>query len=112
MNPELSSQLDQIEAEMKRIGFWQENPPDLAAKFASGEMRTYLDAPSFELWLQTIFLPNARRAVENNSFPRDSQVGLMAMRQWDYQTSLPEAQTLIRLLSQFDDLVRRENRGE
>src|ERR1700722_2725274 len=106
MNGELSQKLDQVEAEMKRIGYWQENPPDLPAKFASGEMRSYLDAPSFELWLQTIFLPNARHAVRTDTLPADSQVGLMAMRQYDYHSSIPEAHGLMRLLSEFDELIR------
>ena len=92
---------------MKRIGYWQENPPDLQSKFASGEMRSYLDAPSFELWLQTIFLPNARHRVQSDDLPSDSQVGLMALRQYDYHSSIPEAHPLMQLLNEFDDLIRK-----
>jgi uncharacterized protein YqcC (DUF446 family) len=55
MSSALLDKLNQVEAEMKRIGYWQENPPDLRAKYASGEMRSYLDAPSFELWLSDHF---------------------------------------------------------
>jgi uncharacterized protein YqcC (DUF446 family) len=110
MSSELLDKLDQVEAEMKRIGYWQENPPDLPAKYASGEMHSYLDAPSFELWLQTIFLPNARRAVQTDKLPADSQVGLMAMRQYDYHSSIPEAHPLMNLLNEFDDLVRKHKR--
>ena len=110
MNSPISQKLDQIEAEMKRIGYWDNNPPDFQAKFASGEMNTYLDAPSFELWLQTIFLPNARDAVETNILPSDSQVGLMALRQYDYHSSIPEAQTLLTLLNEFDELVRKHKK--
>jgi uncharacterized protein YqcC (DUF446 family) len=106
----MTQKLDQIEAEMKRIGYWQESPPDLQAKAARGELRSYLDAPSFELWLQTIFLPNARRAVETDTLPADSQIGLMAMRQWDYHSSVPEAHGLMKLLYEFDELVRRHKR--
>ena len=107
MSPALSQKLDQIEAEMKRIGYWQESPPDLQAKAVRGELRSYLDAPSFESWLQTIFLPNARRAVETDSLPADSQVGVIAMRQYDYHSSVSEAHGLMRLLCDFDELVRR-----
>jgi uncharacterized protein YqcC (DUF446 family) len=74
----LDSKLDEIEAEMKKVGFWSENPPDLQAQYSIGRMRSYLDAPSFELWLQCIFLPNARRAVQTKSLPKDSEVGVMA----------------------------------
>jgi uncharacterized protein YqcC (DUF446 family) len=94
--------LDAIEAEMRNIGFWAENPPDL-----SGDAPiTFVDAPSFEHWLQTVFLPNARAAVAADALPTDSQVGLMAMRQYDYHTHVPAAQTLLRLLCEFDALVR------
>lgn len=103
----LELKLDEIEAEMKKIGFWTENPPDIRAKYASGEMRTYLDAPSFELWLQCTFLPNARRAVQTRSLPRDSQVGVMAMRQYDYHSIVPEALRLVELLHEFDRMVKR-----
>src|SRR5438045_3002013 len=65
----LARQLDAIEAEMRRIGFWSADPPDLLAKFASGEMKSYLDAPSFELWLQQVFLPNARKAAAEADLP-------------------------------------------
>jgi len=105
MDP-LQLKLNEIEGEMKKIGFWQENPPDLQAKFASGEMRTYLDAPSFELWLQCIFLPNARRAVQAKALPKDSQVGVMAMRQYDYHSIVPQALKLVSLLHEFDGLIK------
>ena len=80
--------------------------PDLQAALARGEITSFLDAPSFELWLQCIFLPNARSAIDTNSLPDDSQVGLMAMRQYDYHSSMPEAQPLVNLLHEFDGLVK------
>lgn len=101
----IGRKLDEVEAEMKRIGFWSADPPDLQAAVAQGRMRSFLDAPSFELWLQQIFLPNARKAVADASLPAQSQVGVMAMRQYDYQSTVPEAQTLLELLSTFDELV-------
>ncbi len=96
----LTHQLDKIEAEMKRLGYWRDG---LSA--ASWQGSSYLDAPSFEWWLQNVFLPNARRAVQTGKLPADSQVGLMAMRQYDYHSSVPEAHGLMRLLSGFDELV-------
>ena len=104
-NP-LDLKLDEIEAEMRKIGFWAENPPDLLEQYSSGKMRTYLDAPAFELWLQCVFLPNARRAVATQSLPRDSNVGVMAMRQYDYHSIVPEALRLVSLLHEFDRLAK------
>jgi uncharacterized protein YqcC (DUF446 family) len=94
----VSQKLDAIEAEMKRIGFWSADPPDF-------EVRDFSEAPSFELWLQCIFLPNARRAALEKKFPRRSEVGLMAMRQYDYHSFVEEAQNLKRLLEEFDAIV-------
>lgn len=90
--------LDKIEAEMKKIGFWQENP-------SSVNVDNYLQAPSFELWLQCVFLPNARKAAQTSTYPNSSQVGLMAMRQYDYHSRVEEASNLVSLLHDFDKLV-------
>ena len=99
------AKLDAIEAEMKRIGYWSKNPPDLRRHYRAGKLKTFLDAPSFELWLQCVFLPNARDAAKSGEFPKRSDVGVMAMRQYDYHESVPEAQGLRRLLAEFDDIV-------
>ena len=101
------AKLDAIEAEMKRIGFWSDDPRDLQARIESGELRSFLDAPSFELWLQCVFLPNAREAARSNKFPEKSQVGLMAMRQYDYHSHVAKAQQLLSLLGEFDRIVEK-----
>jgi len=67
--------LDKIEGEMKRAGMWSENPPPMPP------LKSYLDAPSFELWLQCVFLGRAREAVSLDEFPEDSQVSRMAQQQ-------------------------------
>jgi uncharacterized protein YqcC (DUF446 family) len=99
---ELGELLDRIEAQMRAIGFWTDNPPDLIAQYDRGELRSYLDAPTFELWLQCVFIPRARAAIRDNAFPSGSQVGGIAMRQYDYHSYVPEAQELLRLLHEFD----------
>ena len=92
------AKLDEIEEEMRRIGYWAQKPPQFSVE-------SYLDAPSFELWLQCIFMPNAREAAAEDSYPRQSQVGVMAMRQYDYHSHIEEAQTLLRLLGEFDRII-------
>ncbi len=94
----VSKKLDEIETEMKNINCWSNNPP----KF---EIRHYLDAPSFELWLQCVFLPNARKAVTNKKYPKKSQVGLMAMKQYNYHSYVEKAQILLKLLYEFDEII-------
>ncbi len=98
------TKLAEIEAEMRRIGFWSDVPE------TSGEAapKTFTDAPGFEHWLQVVFLPNARSELEAGRLHPQSAVGLMAMRQYDYHSYVPEAETLCRLLGEFDRL----NAGE
>jgi len=104
-HPEILNKLDEIEAEMRRIGYWLETPPDLQAAVREGKLRNYLDAPTFESWLQALFLPNARAAAKEDTLPSSSQVGLIAMRQYDYHSHVSKAQNLLRLLREFDELV-------
>jgi uncharacterized protein YqcC (DUF446 family) len=106
----VAAKLDAIEAEMKRIGYWALDPPDLLAEVARGRIKSYLDAPSFELWLQCILLPRAREAIATGVFPAESQVGLMAFRQYDYHEHVPEAQPLLGLLNELDALIGRAER--
>jgi len=95
------SKLDEIEAEMKRINLWSEIPP-------SFKVTSYLEAPSFELWLQCVFMQHAREAAREGKYPQKSQVGLMAMRQYDYHSYIEKAQSLLHLLRQFDIIIEDE----
>ena len=108
---EIGHQLDLIESEMKRIGFWSADAPDLQAKFATGEMKSFIDAPSFELWLQQVFIPNARDGVARDELPMEIQVGLAALHQYEYHSCVPAAQKLLSLLNDFDDMVERYGRS-
>lgn len=95
----LLQQLDDIEAEMKSIGYWS------SKEVPESEQKT------FEHWLQFKFLPVARHRIERADIPKDSQVGVMAMRKYDYHSYVPEAQQLFLLLSAFDGLVREHKKG-
>jgi uncharacterized protein YqcC (DUF446 family) len=97
----VASKIDAIEAEMKRIGYWQDTPLDPAqydfrAAFAG-------DTMAFPQWLQFIFIPNVRRIVnERGTFPPSSQVGAYAVREFD--TYGAEVSNLTTLLAEFDQL--------
>ncbi|MCB9224360.1 MAG: YqcC family protein [Crocinitomicaceae bacterium] len=90
--------LDAIEAEMKRIGFWNPEVTEL-------NVNHYLEAPTFELWLQCTLIPNARKAAQTGEYPANSEVGQMAFRQYDYMSPIPEAAQLLQMLYEFDKLV-------
>ncbi len=100
--------LDEIEAELKKIGFWDDrlDSEDLRNKFVNGEIESWLDL-IFSHYLQAIFLADAREAVEQSDLPRESLVSVRAAREYEYWGVVPEAQGLIELLSQFDCLIEK-----
>lgn len=90
---------DRIEAEMQRIGLWQNQP--LRPEQMDFKQAFAMDTMTFSQWLQFIFLPRVREAVEANDFPGSSSVGAQAVREFDGFT---EADQLVTLLSEFDAL--------
>jgi uncharacterized protein YqcC (DUF446 family) len=96
----IMAKLDEVEAELGAIGYWSDGP-------APETTGTFLDMP-FETWLQFVFLPKAREWLDGGAPPKRSQVGLMAMRQYDFHTTVDEALGLVRLLNQFDELAEME----
>jgi len=90
---------DDIEAEMRRIGFWQSEP--LRPEQLEFTQAFAMDTMTYAQWLQFIFLPRVREAVASNQFPSSSSVGTQAVREFD---GAPDAGRLVTLLSEFDGL--------
>jgi uncharacterized protein YqcC (DUF446 family) len=80
-------QLDLVEAELRRLGWWLDQPDPPPERDPS----TLYAGLSFPQWLQYEFLPRARLTVGDNSPPTSSMVGVMAMRQYDYHSIVEEA---------------------
>ena len=99
LQQDASRYADQIEAELRRIGFWQNQP--LRPEQMAFKQAFAMDTMTFSQWLQFIFLPRVREAVATNSFPKSSSVGAQAVREFDGD---PEADQLVTLLSEFDGL--------
>ena len=96
-DPELVlAKLDEIEAEMRAIGFWRDKPSSDDPGFAVGPL---------EEWLQFVFLPLAREKIRAREWPEKSQVGVRAMREWDYHSTLEKALRLVTLCHEFDALA-------
>ena len=103
--------IDAIEAEMKRIGYWQSEPLDpdqydFERAFAMDTMAfSQWNNPRLLVgWLQFIFIPRVREVVVNQGkFPEQSMVAAQAVREFD---GAPEASDLVRLLSEFDALFK------
>jgi len=84
----------EIETEMQQIGLWQSEPlkPEQYQFHAAFAM-------SFGQWLQFVFIPKVKEAVQASQFPTKSQVGVQAVREFD---TLPAASHLVTLLCEFD----------
>jgi len=95
--------LSEIEAEMKRIGYWSLEPlPEEAYEF---QQAFAMDTMAFSHWLQFILVPRVRLIIEQKgSFPSESMVAVQAVREFDGDST---ASGLVALLSEFDDLFRR-----
>jgi uncharacterized protein YqcC (DUF446 family) len=103
------AKLDEIEREMKRIGFWDESLDaaqvrQQAMDYAVRQGKSPVGTMPFEHWLQAVFIPNARRAAQEKTLPAFSQVSVMAMRQYDYHSHAAEAERLLQLFGEFDAL--------
>ncbi len=92
---------DEIEAELKRLARWSQNPladeafEDMGA-FGSNTM-------SFENWLQFVLIPRIREIVEaKDDFPPGSHLAPYAIRYFDGDY---DADPLRELLYQLDELI-------
>ena len=97
----VAAKLDEIEAEMKHIGMWQEQPlrpEQYAFTRAFGG-----DTMAFDQWLQFVLVPRAREIISTRgSFPPFSEVSPQAAREFD--THPLDTSRLQTLLYEFDRL--------
>lgn len=97
----VAAKLDEIEAEMRRIGMWQDQPlpPERYAftrAFAG-------DTMAFDQWLQFVLVPRVREIVAaRGRFPPYSEVAAQAAREFD--THPLDTSRLQTLLYEFDRL--------
>ena len=94
------AKIAEIEAEMRRIGMWQDQPiahGQLDVKAAFGA-----DKISFDQWLQFVFVPRVNEIVAvGGQFPSTSQVAAQAHREWDNRDNVD---VLLKLLRDFDGI--------
>ena len=60
--------------------------------------------PSFRVWVQTLFLPNARAAATEGRLPARSQASEIVRRQYAREAGVVEARKLVDLIGEFDQL--------
>lgn len=107
MQERVQAKIDEIEQEMKRIGYWQSDP--LQPEQYEFRSAFAMDTMAFSQWLQFIFIPRVKSMIETGEkFPPDSHNGAQAVREFDGDD---EAQRLASLLSEFDEIIRQGSRG-
>ncbi len=95
----IARQADAIEAEMRRIGLWQDMP--LKPEQYQFQRAFAGDTMAFPQWLQFIFLPRVRDIIaKHGQFPASSQVAAYAIREFD--TYPQDTSRLHQLLYDFD----------
>ena len=101
--PPVAHAIDEIEAEIKRIGYWSAEPlPEAAYQFKAAFA---MDTMAFVQWLQFIFITRVRDIIaKREAFPSQSMVGVQAMREFDGDE---KASKLVSLLCRFDELFSR-----
>jgi uncharacterized protein YqcC (DUF446 family) len=91
-----------LTAELQRLGWWPEGVPDDAPAVEVDGPFGQPDLP-FAHWLALVLVPRLREvAAGATEPPGQSMVGAQAVREFD---GVPEADQLIRLLSDLDALV-------
>jgi hypothetical protein len=95
MHEDLLAKLDEIEAEMKRLGIWR-----------GAENYKLISSPLFDRWLQRSFFPHIRAQIGRDELPSKEQVALLALPHRDSRyPKLATAAHLRDLISQFERLV-------
>ena len=92
--------VEEIKAEMHRIGYWdiQEPAPEAYENMGAFGMNTM----AFAQWLRYVFVPRIEGLLESDGpWPYNSSVGVHAVREFD---GVYEAADLASLLCQFDGL--------
>jgi uncharacterized protein YqcC (DUF446 family) len=78
----VAKKLDEIEAEMKRIGLWQSDP--LPSEKYEFKAAFGADAMSIDQWLQFVFIPRVREIIATDQpFPPSSSVAPKVLREFD-----------------------------
>jgi uncharacterized protein YqcC (DUF446 family) len=104
---QLADLLLEIEAEMRRIGLWEPQPPPPQA--LTSLIPFCHDTLRFEQWLQWVLLPKVKQIVESDEeCPSSSDITPLAEHRFG---QLPQqTAALLQLLERFDKQINREGR--
>lgn len=95
-----------IEAEMRRLGLWEQQPP--VEEALASLMPFCHDTLQLEQWLQWVFLPKMKQVLQTGEdFPSSSEIEPLAEFRF---SQLPQpTDRLLELIGQFDKLINSTN---
>lgn len=97
-----------IEQEMRRIGLWDDTRPSQEA--LESLVPFCYDTLKFEQWLQWVFLPKMKLALEQQiDFPASSNIATLAEMCFQALANT-DTKRLLELLGQFDDTINAASR--
>jgi uncharacterized protein YqcC (DUF446 family) len=95
----------ELEAEMRALGWWEEERPSATA--LASQQPFCVDQLAFEQWLQWIFLPRMKAIVEaGQPLPTQSAIFVYAEECLRHHGS--QSAHLLALIKRFDELVTLE----
>jgi uncharacterized protein YqcC (DUF446 family) len=95
---------DDIEAEMRRLGIWSDQPPTDEDVLADGGAFGQRNV-AFVTWVQVVLVARLRAVAAGDlDPPTSSMVGTQAIREWD---GVPEYEQLSSLLARVDGTILR-----
>ena len=98
----LALAVDEVEAELRRMGWWQDTPPE--PERMQFRQPFAMDTLAFSQWLQFVFVPAARSMIAGErALPPSSMLAPHAVREYDGQEE--ETWQLCNLLRRVDAAV-------
>lgn len=103
-----ADQLLAIEQEMRRIGLWEKTAP--AEQALKSLVPFCYDTLKFDQWLQWVFLPKMKQALEQQiDFPTSSNIATLAEMCFQEMANR-DTRRLLELLTQFDETINAASR--
>jgi uncharacterized protein YqcC (DUF446 family) len=100
--PQVAGQLLQIEADLRRLGWWSQSSP--GADALASQAPFCVDTLDFAEWLQWVFLPRMHLIIEQD-LPLPSTSGICEMAEVRFSDQLREVRQLLESLRAFDRLI-------
>lgn len=94
-----------LEAELRRLGLWQQKPP--SAEALASELPFCCDTLDFHQWLQFVLIERMKTLIEAGQ-PLPTQSGIAPLAEEWFAGTDTDSRQLIGLLEEFDNLLSKQ----